>query len=222
MKNVILNPTLACADRMNMGRDVDTLTKLGARLFHLDIMDGNYVPNLCLDFDTIRGIKKRSNVPLDIHIMVLDPFAYVERIAEIGPEYLSFHMDATGYPIRLIDEIKKRGMKPGVVLNPGQSVNMLEYVIDEVLMVQVMSVEPGFAGQSFIPDSLEKIEKLALIREKEKSDFVIAVDGGIDVEYGKQCIQRGADIIVVGALAIFFEGVPLEKAYKEYESALRA
>ena len=222
MKDIILNPTLACADRMNLGRDVDTLMKLGTKLFHIDIMDGNYVPNLCLDFDTIRGIKKRSDVPLDIHIMVTDPFAYLDRISEIGAEYLSFHMDATGYPLRLTREIRKRGIKPGIVINPGQTVNMLEYVIDEVDMVQVMSVEPGFAGQSFIPESLDKIEKLANIREKKNADFVISVDGGIDVLRGKQCAVKGADIIVVGALAIFFESIPLEKAYKEYESALKA
>ena len=220
VKNVILNPSLACANRMYMGRDVDILTNLGVKLFHIDIMDGNYVPNLCLDFDTIRGIKKRSDVPLDIHIMVNDPFAYLTRLGEINPEFLSFHMDATKYPVRMISEIKKLGIRPGVVLNPSQSVPLLDHVIDEVDMVQIMSVEPGFAGQRFLEDSLKKIEKLSLLRNKHKSDFLISVDGGINIERGKQCIERGADIIVVGALAIFFEEIPLDKAYIDYQQAL--
>lgn len=222
MSKLILNPTLACADRMNMGRDVDTLTDLGAKLFHLDIMDGNYVPNLCLDFDTMHGIKKRSDVPLDIHIMVTEPFAYLDRVAALEPEYMSFHTDATDFPIRMIGEIKKRNMKAGVVLNPGQKVDSLEYMLDSVGMVQIMSVEPGFAGQSFIDDSLDKIEKLNTIRKQKNADFVIAVDGGIDIERGRQCAQKGADIIVVGALAIFIEEKTLEAAYREYESAMQA
>lgn len=220
MSKLILNPTLACADRMNMGADVDTLTELGAELFHIDIMDGHYVPNLCLDFDTIQAIKKRSNVPLDIHIMVTDPFSYLDRIAALEPEYLSFHIDSTPFALRLIGEIQKRAIKPGVVLNPTQRVEMLKHVLSSVKMVQFMSVEPGFAGQSFIPDTLAKIEKLADMRKQAGADFVIAVDGGIDIEYGRKCAVAGADIIVVGALAIFLPDKSLQSAYKKFEQAM--
>lgn len=220
MSKLILNPTLACADRMNMGADVDTLMELGAELFHIDIMDGHYVPNLCLDLDTIRAIKKRSNAPLDIHIMVTNPFDYIDRLAALEPEYLSFHIDSTPFSLRLIGEIQKRGIKPGVVLNPTQRVDMLEHVLGSVKMVQFMSVEPGFAGQSFIPDTLAKIEKLADIRKQAGVDFAIAVDGGIDIEYGRKCADAGADIIVVGALAIFLPYKSLESAYVEFEEAM--
>ena len=221
MKKVVLNPTLACADRMNMGRDVDTLVDLGAEMLHLDIMDGHYVPNLCLDFDTLHAIKNRTNVPLDIHLMVNDPFAYLERAAALSPEYLSFHIDATAYPIRLINEINKRGIKAGVVLNPAQSVKMLEYVVGRVQMIQLMSVEPGFAGQRFIPSTLDKIEKLIQIRDSIQTDFVITIDGGIDIECGRQCADRGADIIVVGALAVFLKNKPLMVAYRDFERAIQ-
>lgn len=221
MNKVILNPTLACANRMSMGQDIDTLARLGTQMFHLDIMDGHYVPNLCLDFDTMHAIKKRTNVPLDIHLMVTNPFEYLERTAALNPEYLSFHMDATGYPLRLIGEINKLGIKAGIVLNPAQGVDILEHVIGSVQMVQLMSVEPGFAGQSFIPNTLNKIEKLVSLREDTKTDFVIAVDGGIDIECGKLCADRGADIIVVGALAIFLQTQALEPAYCEFEKAMQ-
>lgn len=215
----LINPTLACGNRLNLKEDLDTLVKLGNRIVHIDVMDGNYVPNLCFDLDTIRQIKEQYPFVMDVHLMVLNPQDYIEKLAKIGVEYVSFHLGSVDTPIRIINAIREKCMKAGIVLNPYQRPEDLEYILPFIDYVVVMGVEPGFSGQTFLETTYEKIEKLSKMREKAKLQFLIEVDGGIHSENGKHCIKNGADILVAGAFAVFQGN--LEKDYKKFELDLQ-
>lgn len=215
----LINPTLACGNRLNLKGDLDTLVKLGNRIVHIDVMDGNYVPNLCFDLDTIRQIKEQYPFVMDVHLMVLNPQDYIEKLAKIGVEYVSFHLGSVDTPIRIIETIRQKNMKAGIVLNPYQRPEDLEYILPFIDYVVVMGVEPGFSGQTFLKTTYEKIEKLSKMREKANLQFLIEVDGGIHSENGKYCIKNGADILVAGAFAVFQGN--LEKDYKKFELDLQ-
>ena len=164
----VINPTIACANRLYLKKDLDLLRELQNKMVHIDIMDGQYVPNLCFDFDTIKVIKENYPFILDVHLMVQNPQDYLIKLGQLGIDYVSVHLDATHTPIRLLKMIKENNMKAGIVLNPYQRVQELEYVLEYVDYVVIMGVEPGFSGQTFIEATYQKIEKLSQIR-KEKS-----------------------------------------------------
>lgn len=217
---MIINPSLACADRLRLAEEMDVLASGGISLFHIDIMDNHYVPNLCFDYDTVEAIFKYIDIPLDVHLMVDAPAAAVERLASIRPAYISFHPTTTMSPFRLFRQIRRQEAKPGILINPAQRAEDFLQLLPEVDLVTVMSVEPGFAGQSFMPHTLETISALADFRKRKGLGFSISVDGGVNAEVGRRCLSRGADILVTGALTLWGQGKPLRQALEDLQAAL--
>ena len=209
-------PSLSCADLLNLEADVKELIRAGHSLFHIDLMDGHYVPNLCLNLDFVRALKERFDCTIDVHLMVEDPFSYVQACADAQGDYLSFHFDAVYHPYRLLTQIQSCGMKAGIVLNPGnrpEDIADLAKIMDYCL---IMSVEPGFYGQKFMDVAYKKIQYLDILRKRENLHFQISVDGGIDVESGKKCKLLGADMMVMGVFSFFHQKLPIYDACREY------
>lgn len=205
MKPIVINsPSLANCNTLYIREDIEKLREAGVRFLHVDLMDGNYVPNLCFPIRFVQDLKNEyPDMILDVHMMVNDPISYVDRMADAKVDYLSFHIDSTPFVIRTIDKIRSAGMKPGIVINPSQRVEVIEPYADMVDMVTLMAVEPGFAGQRFMQRTIQRVGKTASIRKKEKLEFLINVDGAINYESLIPCIQRGANVIVTGIFTVF-------------------
>src|SRR5690554_4382261 len=168
-----VSASLMCANPLNIERDVRELDAAGIDFWHMDIMDGVYVPNLALNFDTIKAVRQISQVPIDTHLMVQSPADYLEMCADAGVDYLSFHIEQVPFPHRLIQRIKDLGMKVGVAINPATDLDFLPYIIDKLDYVLVMTVEPGFAGQRFIGNTLPKIAAIRALAEERGLDLPI-------------------------------------------------
>lgn len=192
-------PSLLASDFLNLGSDMKRMEEAGADIFHLDIMDGQFVPNISYGIPVCEAIAKESNIPLDVHLMTEDPEQFVDEFQAMGVGYLSFHIEATAHAHRLITHIQSKGMKAGIVLNPSTPVESIKYVLDIVDFVLVMTVNPGFGGQSFIMSGIDKIKELDEIRKTKQLDFLIEVDGGVNDETGKLCAEAGADLLVSGS-----------------------
>ena len=217
----ILNPTLACADPLHLARDLDALERGGAGMLHVDVMDGHYVPNLCLNFDQAMAIRRaKPDLPMDLHLMVTDPFAWLDKLRAVNPTHVSFHLDATPFALRLISQLRAMGIHPGVVLNLSQPTELLAPVLDQVDYVLLMGVEPGFSGQSFLPQTLSRLAELDAKRRQRKLSFQIMVDGGIDHENGPACARAGADILVGGAFVCFGQPDGVEASSRRFVQAL--
>lgn len=208
--------SLSCADLLNLEHDVRELIRAGHSSFHIDLMDGHYVPNLCLNLDFVKALKKRFDCRIDVHLMVEDPFSYVKPCAEAGADSLSFHLDSICHPFRMLNQIKANGMKAGVVLNPGNRPEDIDRLAGDLDYCLVMSVEPGFHGQKFMDLAYEKIRYLDELRKRENLSFQISVDGGIDDKNGKRCKMLGADMLVMGVFSFFNQGVPIYEACGNY------
>lgn len=191
-------PSLLSADFLNLADDVKKVEDAGADLLHVDVMDGHYVPNLSIGTCTAKAVAKIAKVPLDIHLMVREVDKFVDLFLPLKPKFLSFHIDATTHPLRLIDYIKKHDVNPAVVLNPHQNLNEIEYILSEVSMVLLMSVNPGFGGQSFIPSVLKKISDLRKMIDRNGYRCFIEVDGGVNGLNIASIEDAGADIVVAG------------------------
>lgn len=197
MKKIL--PSILSADFANLERDIKELENIGIDMFHIDVMDGNFVPNISFGFPIIEAIRPKTDKIFDCHLMIANPENYVEQFCKIGCDMVSFHIEATNHADRLIQVIKDNGKKAGIVLNPQTSLESIKYLLPKVDYVLIMTVNPGFGGQKFIPEMLEKIEELAKIREEKNYNFLIEVDGGINVETSKACRDKGADILVCGS-----------------------
>lgn len=197
MKHLI-SPSLLSADFGNLQRDIEMINRSEADWFHLDIMDGVFVPNISFGFPVIKYIKKHAQKPLDVHLMIIDPDRYVEQFQKAGADILTVHYETCNHLHRTIQNIKSLGMKAGVSLNPHTPVHVLEDIITEVDLVLIMSVNPGFGGQKFIVNALEKIMKLKKLIMDKKSNALIEVDGGVDNTNAKQLIEAGCDVLVAG------------------------
>ena len=197
MKKIL--PSILSADFANLERDVRELEQIGIDMFHIDVMDGNFVPNISFGFPIIEAIRSKTDKIFDCHLMIARPEEYVERFCNAGCDMVSFHIEATNHADRVIQIIKNSGKKAGIVLNPQTSIESVKYLLPKLDYVLIMTVNPGFGGQKFIPEMLEKIEELAKIREEKGYSFLIQVDGGVNVETSKLCRDRGADLLVCGS-----------------------
>ena len=202
----IIAPSLLSANFLELAEDIKVLSSIDNLWIHLDIMDGHYVPNLTFGAPVLKGLKDITPHPLDAHLMVTNPTSYIEPLKNIGIYNFTFHWEAVTHQDRLIQELKKNFKSVGVSLNPATALSEVPlYILKEVDVVLIMSVNPGFGGQSFIPSSLEKIEQLALIRKDNKLDFKIQIDGGVSDTNASKLISAGADILVAGSF-IFKNG----------------
>lgn len=197
--SVIVSPSLLSADFLNLGKDVEMLNNSEADWFHLDIMDGVFVPNISYGLPIIEQINKKATKTLDVHLMIVNPDNYVEKFAKVGADYLTVHYEACTHLHRTIQNIKANGMKAGVSLNPHTPVALLEDVIAELDLVLLMSVNPGFGGQSFIENTISKTQKLKELIKEKGSKAIIEIDGGVNMETGKRLVEAGADALVAGS-----------------------
>ncbi len=208
-----ISPSLLSADFGNLDRDVLMLNESVADMIHLDIMDGVFVPNISFGFPVIKSVQKITTKPLDVHLMIVNPQNYISQVRDCGAEIMNVHYEACTHLHRTIQAIKNAGMKAAVTLNPATPVSLLEDIITEVDMVLLMSVNPGFGGQSFIPNALKKVKQLKELIRSSSSNALIEVDGGVNLETGKQLASVGADILVAGN-AIFSAPNPSEMIQK--------
>ena len=197
MKKIL--PSILSADFANLERDIKELESIGVDMFHIDVMDGNFVPNISFGFPIIESIRPKTDKIFDCHLMIANPENYVEQFCKVGCDMVSFHIEATNHADRVIQVIKNNGKKAGIVLNPQTSIESIKYLLPKLDYVLIMTVNPGFGGQKFIPEMLEKIEELVKLREEKNYNFLIEVDGGINTETSKACRDKGADLLVCGS-----------------------
>jgi ribulose-phosphate 3-epimerase len=205
-----LAPSILSADFGNLERDIQMLNKSQADWIHVDIMDGVFVPNISFGFPIMKMLQKTAEKELDVHLMIVEPERYIEDFANHGASTLCFHYEASTHLHRSIHQVKKHGMKAGIALNPHTPIHLLEDVIEETDMVLVMSVNPGFAAQSFIEHTYAKVERLKELILKRNAKTVIEVDGGVNLSNASQLIHAGADILVAGS-AVFATENPEER-----------
>lgn len=196
---MIISPSLLSANFLNLEKDIETVNNSKADWFHLDIMDGVFVPNISYGMPVISQIKKKAGKPLDTHLMIVQPERYISVFQKIGADILTVHYEACTHLHRTIQEIKAGGMKAGVALNPHSPVNALEDIITDIDIVLIMTVNPGFGGQTFIPSGLDKIRKLKKLIKESGAHTLIEVDGGVNLTTGEQLAEAGADALVAGS-----------------------
>jgi ribulose-phosphate 3-epimerase len=195
----LISPSVLSCDFANIQRDVEMINNSNADWFHVDVMDGVFVPNISFGFPVIEAIKKHAKKPLDVHLMIQNPDQYVEQFKKSGADILTVHYEACTHLHRTIQVIKEAGMKVGVALNPHTPIALLEDVIEELDLVLIMSVNPGFGGQKFIQNALVKVAQLKELIISKKSKALIEVDGGVNLETGKELVKAGADVLVAGS-----------------------
>ncbi|MBP1043439.1 ribulose-phosphate 3-epimerase [Vagococcus sp. BWB3-3] len=203
-------PSILSADFANLERDIVLVEKAGADYIHVDVMDGQFVPNITLGPNVVSAIRPVTKLPLDVHLMIMNPERYVEDFAKAGADFIVVHQESTLHLHRVLQMIRNAGVKAGVVINPATPVSAIKQVLKMVDLVLVMTVNPGFGGQAFIPECLAKIEELANLRNELGLTYEIEVDGGVVPETAKLCAQAGADVFVAGSY-VYNSDAPKER-----------
>lgn len=198
MKQLIA-PSLLAADFMNLQRDVEMINQSEADWLHLDIMDGVFVPNISFGFPVLKGLKKICRKPMDVHLMIIEPHKFIREVAETGAYLMNVHYEACTHLHRTIAGIHEAGMKAGVTLNPHSPVSLLEDIVQDVEVVMLMSVNPGYGGQKFIEHTVEKTRQLREMIDRKGLNTLIEIDGGVNFETGKRLLDAGADVLVAGS-----------------------
>ncbi len=199
MKNIVIAPSVLAADFGNLQRDVEMINDSQADWFHIDIMDGVFVPNISFGMPVLDAINKHAKKTLDVHLMIVDPDRYIKTFKDLGTDILTVHYEACTHLHRTIQAIKAEGMQAGVALNPHTNVNVLEDVIQDLDLVLIMSVNPGFGGQSFIENTYDKVRKLRAMIEAKGASTIIEIDGGVTSKNAKALVEAGADALVAGS-----------------------
>ncbi|ENZ5599545.1 ribulose-phosphate 3-epimerase [Enterococcus hirae] len=192
-------PSILSADFSNLQRDIELVEKGGADYIHVDVMDGQFVPNITFGPNIVQAIRPITKLPLDVHLMIVDPEKYIPAFAKAGADIITVHAEATPHIHRALQMMKDLGVKSGVVINPGTPITMIKHVLPIADQVLVMTVNPGFGGQSFIEETVEKIAELSELREQNNWHYSIEVDGGIVPETAQICQKAGADVFVAGS-----------------------
>jgi len=210
MTKQLVAPSILAADFTNLKHDVERINNSNADWFHVDIMDGVYVPNISFGFPVIKAIKKYATKPLDVHLMIVKPERFIKDFADAGADILTVHYEACTHLHRTIQEIKAAGMQAGVALNPHTPVSVLEDIIADLDLVLIMSVNPGFGGQSFITNALKRIAQVKVLKKLTGSKALIEVDGGVSDKNVKELRKHGADVLVAGSY--IFKATDFNKA----------
>ena len=209
----LIAPSLLSANFLNLERDIEMLNRSDADWIHLDIMDGVFVPNISFGFPVIHSIKEMAKKPFDVHLMIVQPEKFIPEVAATGAYMMNVHYEACTHLHRVVHEIKKHNMKAGITLNPHTPVHLLEDIVQDVDMVLLMSVNPGFGGQKFITHTVEKVQKLKELILRKNASALIEVDGGVNLQTGKHLIDAGADVLVAGSF-VFSSDNPMETIRK--------
>jgi len=210
---VKLEASLACANIKNLQADIEQLNAAGIDYLHIDIMDGKFVPNFALDFSIMRAARELSNIPQECHLMVVEPERYIDRTVAAGAEYVAIHVEATYHVQRALQQIRDAGAKSGIALNPATPLSNLEYILDDIDMVTVMTVNPGFVGQKLIPAMLRKIKDVRALLDSTGHDQVeIQADGNVSFEHIPAMVEAGATMLVGGTSSVFHKDYSIQEA----------